>query len=275
MDWVRADTRYFQNLDQWRWTWSSATTIVGTPIGPDGTAVVVMDSGDHQRLVTFSGAVTIAITTAGVNGLHNDHGEAANTGYDVYLCAKAGAVGGFLVPDGTAINAAKMASLGDGSYHWWSKVKAFWISNNNASNLRAFRPIGPRAFQYIDAATDASMLNPGGATVATALTFTDKAAGTGPLIPSAGTKRVVLDAIGSNSTAANRNAYIYSDSGATQVEVVASGSCGTAANGARTTTRPVILTMDNLAVATAYYYKWDGAVGVGEGLYLRVLAVEM
>lgn len=268
MDWIRATHARYPSLDEWKWSWSSVTTIVGTPNGPDGTVIVEMDSGDHHRLVRFSSAVTIAITTAGVNGLHNDHAEAANIPYAVYLCAKAGTVGGFLVPDGTTINAAKMATLGDGSYDWWSVRPVWFIRNNAGSNIEEFTASGPRSFAYRTQQPITSFTAGFTSTSATAIPFTHTS--TGLLIPATWTKRVLLQAYVENTGATTRSSYCWADSGATLFHRFFAASAGGANNDYEI--ENVWLAMEGLTPGASYWAQWSGAI-TGNGLDLDVVEV--
>lgn len=127
--------------------YANVTRVKIRPFGMDGLAYVPMVNSAGQLLITtFSGADWV-ITTTGAGGLHDDHAEAADTGYDIYLVAGPSGVTSMGVPTGTTIDGTKMAAFDDGTYTFWSRP-AWFVRNDSAGDLLDFRWAGEGRCMY-------------------------------------------------------------------------------------------------------------------------------
>lgn len=138
----------------WRFDWTSVSTITAVPTGiySRGYVPLFTDAEADGLFVEWSDAnLTMALSTTGAGGLHDDHSEAANTGYDVYFAwGKTAALKLFSVPTGTAVNATKISNLTGGTFTHWSRVTWF-VRNDGSSNIKRFQSIvDSRSWQYTD-----------------------------------------------------------------------------------------------------------------------------
>lgn len=254
------------------WATTGNTTMAVEPRGLGGFLYVPVITRDGSIVVVRSDdSFQLDTSVTGAGGIHDDHSLANSTLYDVRFCVgrpsgvAAGAVDGglslFFLPTGTTVNAAKIASLGNGTWVGWSRVAAI-CKTDGSGNLITLSTCGHMRFKLERIRDWWRPLNAGTATSATAINLTNH-------VPSACCAKAIFTAIAVNTGATARQVQMRRGTGASGNFWFTESNIAAGAGNSQQSTRSAELNVRFATTLTNILaYLWSGSVTGGLTLYV-------